>query len=98
MRPRGNKPTHLWHLTPLKDFLAVAKDRHSVPGNSEERSKKHFLQVVAAVIGSAVAVLYSYGRFSPKRNITAIIKPDVPKEVPKKTICKKPDKLPPCEQ
>lgn len=97
MRPRGNKPPHLWRLTPLKDFLSVSKDRLSVQGNLEERNKKDFIQMVAAVITSGMAVLYSFGHFEPKRNVTSIVKPDAPKETPKKEKCKKPDKLPPCK-
>ncbi|CAH0731775.1 unnamed protein product, partial [Brenthis ino] len=96
-RPNGMKPTHLWHLTPQKDFLSVIKDRLTARENIEERSKKDFLQMVAIVVGSAMAVFYSFGHFSPKRHVTKIIKSDICNELPPQTKCKKSDSLEPCK-
>lgn len=81
------KPTRLWHLTGRKHAVSILRDRENVrPRSMNTRRSKDTLQLYAVVLSCVAAIAYSYGRMSPRRDLSKI-------KHPEKNPCEKDEKV-----
>lgn len=98
MITNGIKPTRLWHFTGKKHFRYWLNDKLTARHNShhEQRDRKELLQLVGLALAFTSGIAYSYGLFSPPKDLTTVIRPPGTCDTKPKKSCPKTGIPPPC--